>query len=94
MKLNANPNQIKSKLSESGGLERAGGSTARFEGFVERWHTDRLRYLRKHFGLTGALCARLGTTWAFGAWALQRALFMVRDPFLERVGSYIRFLRA
>ena len=71
-----------------------GGSTARFEGFVERWHTDRLRYLRKHFGLTGALCARLGTTWAFAAWALKRALFMVRDPFLERVGSYIRFLRA
>ena len=62
--------------------------------FVERWHKDRLRYMRKHHGLLGTLCARLGTTWAFAAWGLRRVFFRVRDPFWERVGSYIRFLRA
>jgi len=71
-----------------------GASTARFPNFVERWHTDRLRYMRKHHGWMGALCARIGTTWAFAAWGLRRALFRVRDPFWERVGSYLRFLRA
>ncbi len=71
-----------------------GASTARFGTFVERWHTDRLRYMRKHHGFVGSLCARIGTTWAFAAWGLRRAFFRVRDPFWERVGSYIRFLRA
>lgn len=71
-----------------------GASTARYTTFVERWHTDRLRYMRKHHGLLGVLCARLGTTWAFAAWGLRRVFFRVRDPFWERVGSYIRFLRA
>ena len=71
-----------------------GASTAGFLNFVERWHTDRLCYMRKHHGWVGTACARLGTTWAFAAWGLQRALFRVRDPFWERVGSYLRFLRA
>ena len=71
-----------------------GASTARYTTFVERWHTDRLRYMRKHHGVIGALCARVGTTWAFAAWGLRRVFFRVRDPFWERVGSYIRFLRA
>ena len=71
-----------------------GASTAHYTTFVERWHIDRLRYMRKHHGLLGTLCARLGTTWAFAAWGLRRVFFRVRDPFWERVGSYIRFLRA
>jgi len=71
-----------------------GASTSRFPAFVERWHTDRLRYMRKHHGWAGTSCARIGTTWAFAAWALRRALFRVRDPFWERVGGYLRFLRA
>ena len=71
-----------------------GASTARFTTFVERWHLDRLQYMRKHHGLPGALCARIGTTWTFAAWCLRRAFFMVRGPFWERVGSYLRFLRA
>jgi len=71
-----------------------GASTARYTTFVERWHTDRLHYMRKHHGLVGALCARIGTTWAFAAWGLKRAFFKVRDPFWGRVGSYLRFLRA
>ncbi len=71
-----------------------GASTARFSSFVERWHTDRLRYMRKHHGWVGVLCAKIGTTWAFASWGLSRALFRVRDPFWERAGSYIRFLRA
>ena len=81
-------------LSESVVQHVGGASTARYTTFVERWHIDRLRYMRKHHGLLGALCARLGTTWAFAAWGLRRAFFRVRDPFWERVGSYIRFLRA
>jgi GT2 family glycosyltransferase len=71
-----------------------GASTARYGAFVERWHTDRLRYLRKHHGLIGAACARLGTSWAFAGWGLQRALGRAQDPFWERVASYLRFLRA
>jgi N-acetylglucosaminyl-diphospho-decaprenol L-rhamnosyltransferase len=71
-----------------------GASTALYDGFVERWHTDRLLYLRKHHGLLGAFMARLGTSWAMGAWALRRLFFLERDPFWGRFRGYLRFLRA
>jgi len=81
-------------LSEPVVKHVGGASTARYATFVERWHIDRLRYMRKHHGLVGSFCARIGTTWAFAAWGLRRAFFRVRDPFWERGRSYIRFLRA
>ena len=71
-----------------------GASTALYSGFVERWHTDRLVYLRKHHGLLGALMARLGTSWAMAAWALRRLFFLEQDPFWGRFQGYLRFLRA
>ena len=71
-----------------------GASTARFPAFVERWHTDRLRCMRKHHGWVGTACARLGTSWAFASWGLKRVLRRAEGPFWERLGSYLRFLRA
>ena len=71
-----------------------GASTSRYGAFVERWHSDRLSYLRKHHGLLGALMARLGTSWAMGAWALRRLFFLERDPFWGRFQGYLRFRRA
>ena len=71
-----------------------GASTAKYSAFVERWHTDRLSYLRKHHGFFGGLMARLGTSWAMGSWALRRAFFLEVDPFWVRFRSYLRFMRA
>jgi len=71
-----------------------GASTGRFSSFVERWHTDRFRYMRKHHGWRGAACARLGTTWAFAAWGLRRLFYYERGPFWGMFGGYLRFLRA
>ena len=81
-------------LSEPSVQHVGGASTSRYSAFVERWHIDRLRYLRKHHGLLGAFMARLGTSWAMAAWALRRLFFLERDPFWGRFQSYLRFLRA
>ena len=86
---------LKLRYLASPSVQHVGGaSTARYSGFVERWHTDRLLYLRKHHGLLGALMARLGTSWAMAAWALRRLFFLEQDPFRGRFQSYLRFLRA
>ena len=81
-------------LAEASAQHVGGASTSIYSAFVERWHIDRLRYLRKHHGLLGAFMARLGTSWVMASWALRRLFFLERDPFWGRFQSYLRFLRA
>jgi len=60
-----------------------GASTARFENFVPRWQSDRLRYYRKHHGALGVVCVKLAVTWAFTDWWVRTAWTRVRGQTAE-----------
>ena len=90
------------RLAERGGrIRRLGGararhavgrSTAQLPDFAGRWHTDRYRYHRRHFGVLGGAVAKLGTLGAYCDFALVQFTFRLRGRPSEPLGPRARAL--
>ena len=95
------------RLSDRGGRIRrlgaararhaVGSSTRQLDDFAARWHADRYRYHRRHFGALGGAVAKLATTGVFCQFALRqwgrRLAGRAAEPVAPRLLATVSFLR-
>jgi len=82
------------RLGTAHARHAVGRSTRQLDDFAERWHVDRYRYHRRHFGPLGGAVAKLATTGVFCEFALRQWARRLTGRAAEPVGPRWRATRS
>ena len=78
------------RLGRARARHAVGSSTRQLADFAARWHADRYRYHRRHFGRLGGTVAKVATTGVFCQFALRQWGRRLSGHPAEAVGPRLR----